>query len=690
MAKIPVGDFGFAVPQAQRTPTGSVENVGSSGAALASIGNAGMAIAENLQAQKDAEQKQADQERKRQIEEQRKADEALQRAKIGNAAVDRDLQTRTLAEDISNKIASGELHYNTALTEFDTQLQKLELPDLAGVDPVTRENFDKTVKRTDFSSRVLLERSVRAATVADYKTQADSLMDKLGKMAGLPGADVAQLNAQADGLDTLGRQAYGADWEKRKQDWRDRNWDAQVTQVVAQSRDNMKSLTELEKQLTSGDFMDKLDSERRNTQLARIAGFKSALIQKQEAASARAERESEHRMRTAEAEFNTFQSLADKGTVLDPTYIDRAVKATAGTPYQKGITALVKQAQETGGIARQPLQVQQATLDAIDREIAAKGRSPELDKRREQVAKVVDGSQKDVQENGLRAGVERGVIAAIPPIDLSNPATFSASVAERLKQSQIVSQWAGKTVSPLDSQEAEKLKTMLDALPAKQKSQAVATIATAVGPKAASAIAQQLDKQDRALGLSFSMAGSKTTQGRQTSELILKGATAIKDGVVMKDDKKITGWKATIASQIDGIYPNEQLSSATKEAAYLIAAGLAQENGGTIGNSDLERAVNLAVGGNIIERNGKKLPIPAGVDEDKLDKRLRSITPDEITRQAADGKVRVGGTEMTVSDFTKTIPGQELMYAGQGRYAVVVRGRPVTNSAGKPIIIGVQ
>ena len=45
---------------------------------------------------------------------------------------------------------------------------------------------------------------------------------------------------------------------------------------------------------------------------------------------------------------------------------------------------------------------------------------------------------------------------------------------------------------------------------------------------------------------------------------------------------------------------------------------------------------------------------------------------------------------MSAEDFAKSVPGQELMYAGPGRYAVIVRGRPVTNSDGRPIIIGVQ
>ena len=45
---------------------------------------------------------------------------------------------------------------------------------------------------------------------------------------------------------------------------------------------------------------------------------------------------------------------------------------------------------------------------------------------------------------------------------------------------------------------------------------------------------------------------------------------------------------------------------------------------------------------------------------------------------------------MPAAEFATSIPGQELIYAGPGRYAVVVRGRPVTNAGGRPIILEVR
>lgn len=178
------------------------------------------------------------------------------------------------------------------------------------------------------------------------------------------------------------------------------------------------------------------------------------------------------------------------------------------------------------------------------------------------------------------------------------------------------------------------------------------------------------------MALAFATATQQTTQGRYTSELILRGDQAIKDGAVMKDDKKVTGWKASIAQEIDGAFGNENTAQAVKDAAYYITAGIAAENGGNAGGSDIKRAVRLAVGGDIIERNGKKLPIPAGMDASDFEARLKT-SAGAVAKQ---GSVRVAGVEMSGEEFAASLPGQELMPVGSGRYAVIVKGRPVVRS----------
>lgn len=679
MARIPLGDFGNAIlkpgPQVQQVAV-AFDN---GGAALADLGDAGYRSGMNILAAQRAE-----------AEKQKRENEALARARAADAALTREEQTRTLADDVAKRLESGDLTYDTALTEYDKAASMLETPEIGSLDPVTKSNYERGLKRIGMQTRLTVARAAEGAKKIEFRSRVDSAMDKIGKQASLPGADVNALSGQVALLEETGQYAYGKEWAKKKQDWTDANWNAHLNQKTLEVRDNLPGIKALEKDITQGQYADKLDSDRRNTLMLRLDGYRNSILQRNEMAAQRAERERERYLNRAEAEFNTFQALADKGTVIAPDYVDRVARLTAGTPYQQGVHALAQQARESGGIAAQPVAVQQATLDALDREIAQKGRSPELDRRREQISRVIASTKADLNSDGLRAGLERGWITDLAPIDQSSPEAFAATIGQRVEQAAAVSYRAGKTVSPLDASEASQLRGMIEALPPKMRSQTIASIADSVGPKAAGAIAQQLNQQDRALALAFATAGSKTTSGRYTSELILKGATALKDGTALKDDKKITGWKATIASHIDGAFPNENMASAAKDAAYYIAAGIAQENGGSASGSDIERAVRIAVGGSVIDRNGKKIPIPAGLDGGDFEDRLRNVPVSDIARQAPGGKVIAGGVEMDAEAFAKSIPGQELIPAGYGRYAVVVRGRPVTNAQGQRIYIKVR
>lgn len=487
--------------------------------------------------------------------------------------------------------------------------------------------------------------------------------------------------------------------QERKQQFREKTSYTLAWDLIRGARDDANALNLLEGRINSDEFYA-IDPQKKASLISTIATYRASIEQKREAAAMRAERERERHLKNAEATFNTFQSLVDKGSFLDPAYVDATLSQTAGTPYRQGVALLAQSAKETGGIAMQPIQAQQAMLDGIDQEIATNGRTPALDKRREQVSKIVNASKQDLQDDPLRAGLERGVISNLAPIDLTNPVNIGSSLKARLEQADMVSLWAGQTVSPFDASEAANIRDMLNGMQPKNKSQTIALITNALPPKYATAFAKQLDKDDRALGLAFNFANAGTTGktnwlGRQTiaprltSELVVKGAQALKDGTVLKDSAKVTGWRAEITKEVAGVYPDANMENAVKDAAFYILAGLASENkSGT--SDDVTKAVSLASGGNFIEHNGKKIPLIAGMSQEQLDKRLRTLSTDELSQQAPDGKVRAGGFEVPVSDFVQSLPGQQLMYAGPGRYSVLVRGRPVTNLAGKPIVIGVN
>jgi len=492
---------------------------------------------------------------------------------------------------------------------------------------------------------------------------------------------------------------------KLKQSWKEGTQYTAGYELVSAGRADRKMLDAAEKTISTG--LPDIDPQKRATLLDRIAAYRLHLDQKAELAAARAQREAERRLKLAEAEFNTFQVMADKGTILDPAYIDRALTATSGTPYQSGVRALAQQAKDMGGLAAQPVQQQQMLLDQVNALIAQRGRSPELDKRKDQIEKVLRGSQQDLDRDGLRAGLERGVITDLKPLDQSGgiPGLIQQLQA-RVPLAQRVSMWAGRQVSPMTDEEAAQLKHQLDALPAKERSGMVATLAQAIGPQAAQGLAVQMDKKDKGMALAFAFSGSQTTEGRFTSELILRGQQAKADGTSTKGlrepEVKAAGWKAHAAAELDGVFGNAAFTAQVRDAAELIMHGMASETGGRLSRDDMDRAVRLAVGGTLVEHNGRKIPLPAGINADMLEKRLGSITADEIARQTvvprADGQpsdlskatVRAGGVEVPVAQFVQSLPAAPLMPVRPGEFAVLVGGRPVVNAAGVPIVVRVQ
>ena len=111
-------------------------------------------------------------------------------------------------------------------------------------------------------------------------------------------------------------------------------------------------------------------------------------------------------------------------------------------------------------------------------------------------------------------------------------------------------------IVPIRDLEAKQFGDMLKTLPVQQRSTAIAAMTQTLGPQASAGLAQQLQPakedaapQDRALGLAFGYATAKTTYGRYTSELILKGQQALADKTVKIEKGAEFGWQAEIAKQ---------------------------------------------------------------------------------------------------------------------------------------------
>lgn len=640
------------------------------------------------QKQKDAQLKQDSlYQVQQEVEARKAADKAQATARVGQA---RDGLDDILA-DIDDGVSTGRIDKTKAGEEYRTRSAKLLTESMQGLpkdyQPIVQNEISSRSMRLENKVGQIVRKRDQADTLdglnqtleyaqrlslQDPKAARDlvtNTVDQLGPFAGLNPAAAGKLKQT-----TLEQISY-----------------TRAYTAVNMARTDNGALSAAAKQI--GQDTD-IDPQKQAQLLTTISGFQAANDQRAEAAAARAQRQQEAALKRAEAAYNVFQTTADHGTMLDPAFVEKTAQMTAGTPYAEGVRQLAAQAQATGGLAAQPIQQQRVALDDLNKQIATNGANPALLKRRDQQEKVLRGSETDLGKDGLRAALERGVITNLAPLDLSSMQTIASGLQARLGQSQDAAQWAGRAVSPLTSDEADKVGSVLNALPAAQKGVAIATLAGALGPTAAGAVAAQLNDKDRGLALAMALSTDKTTTGRYTSQLLLAGQQAKKDGTSTKGDKqpdvKAANWRAEIAASVEGAFPSEDMRKSVIDAAELISHGMAAEQGGDLSKDDRQRAIRLAVSGNFIQHNGRPLPLPAGVDEDRLDARLQSVTPAEIKAQAGGDTVRAGGVDVPIADFVKKLPGQQLMIASQGKYMVLVDGRPVTNAARRPIIIGVN
>ncbi len=666
MAKIPSGEgFGNVVAR----PTRYNETQIPAGAYGGQIANTLEQVGADLVTQERREAA-------RQAHEARVARDAADRAKaaVGLQNIENDLDV--IGDEVSAGVKDGSIDKTQAPDEFKRRAQERVTIGLPGIPQQHAQ-----LAQASINGRInRLGRGVtRAVTERDQSDVRAGIDQQLEFAQRRYIADPAGADAIVDGtLEALGP-ASGLDAAQLntlRQRWRENTrLNKAQTLMTAARRDN-KALGDVEKLLGSDEMAD-IDPGRKATLLGQIEGFKVSNIQRAEAEARRREADQERHLRRAEAEFNAAQSILTQGKQLSPEYVEQVTRATAGTPFAAALKETLRQAPERTLFGVQPLAVQRQALDAARAQLNAGGTSPELEKKVRGLEQVYEAAVKDYNEEPLRAAQERGVIQAIEPINTQSVAGLVQTIGRRVDQATLTQQQTGAPVSPLMRDEAEQVGRLINVLPVDQRSSAIAQLAQVLGPQQAAALGRQMAPKDKALGIALGLSGAKTTAGRYTSELVLRGAQAMKDRSVKPDNTAVTGIRARVAEEIGDAYANQELRETMIEAAMLAEYGLQSE-----GQGDLRRAVNLVTGG-IVERGGKKVPLPYGMNAETFDKRLRALTPTDLRT----AQVVVGGKPISTYDFVQQLGNAPLIHAGQGRYAVQAGGGLVQRPDGKPLIL---
>jgi len=670
MATIPMGNFGQSVAQPGRAPRVAGVDAGQiTGKAIADLGQSVTQIA---------------------------SQQLAEETKLGVEAANRDAQTTAArvritttnnlddaADTLAQDIKTGKVSKDKAMEEWQARHAAVLNGAFDGVDERYKGLVQAELEGQAQSKAAVIRKAVTVRDQEDTRANLMTLGDEYQRMAvkDRPKA-MAEYFAQIDAMGPAAGMGPD-DITKAKQGFREGTAYTQATALVGAARD-LGSVQKARQVLNSDAFND-LDPQRRAQIEATLDGRETTMLQKQAILEQRAAARAQAALNHAQAAFTASQARVDAGIPDSPEQVALTTQALAGTPFLDTYKQLQARAREIGGFGAQPISAQQRALDQVNAQIAQQGASDSLIKRRDALQGVLDASKRDYGNDALRAGLQRGVIDALPPIDISSADNLTRSIGQRLQAAQIVQTRAGRPVSPLTNDEAQQVGQMINALPVQQRSSALAALGQAIGPQAAAGLAAQIDKQDKALSLALQYGASKTTQGRYTSELILKGQQALKDKTAKVDAMAESGWRAQIAQEIGDAYPNQRQAEDVKESAFLIAAGLASE-----GRVDPKNAVRLAAQGSIVDHNGRKIPLPAQVSQSDFEERLRSLTPANFSGQVKDGSVHVGDQAVPIADFVKNLPAAQLISLGSGRFTVLSGGRIATNSEGRPITINAK
>jgi len=671
MAQIPDSSgFGDVTVQAQRAPAGAA------GALAALAAPVGQSLT-NLG--RDARQVEMQQAREAEIQ-RKQADRAMAMVEMQSATDD----LNQIHDFVAEGVRTGTIDKDKAAEEFTTQARER-----LGKATESLPGEFKALGQVELDGKLSrFSRSIGKAVTQRNQQDVASSIDQTLEYAGrLYMKDPKAADELASGtLDQLGPFSglNPAQIQTKRQAFKEASSYNLASALVNGSRTDNRALDGIAARLNSDEFAN-MDPGRKTQLLTAVEWFKVSNAQRAESDARRLQADSERRLRLAESQFNAAESIVNTGKVLSPEFVDQVSKAVSGTPYEAAFRESLKQGPQNASFGAQPLAVQQQALVDARAKLNATGTNPTIEKRIGELQRIHDEAVKDYAEDPLVAAQSRGILQSIEPVNTSDIPSLLGTLGNRIQQAQIVSQQVGATVSPLTKVEAERVGKILAILPVDQRSAALAQLGETVGPLQASALGRQMAPKDKALGIALGMAGAKTTAGRYTSELVLRGAQALKDKSVAPDSQAVTGVRSQVAAEIGDAYPNQEMRDMMIDAAVLVQYGLQSESGA----GDLSRAVRLATGG-IVERNGQKVPLPLGIDEDRFDARIRAVTAADLARQLPDGAVYAGGTKLDTAAFLKALPDAVLVHAGQGRYAVKAGTGMVTNSQRRPIIIEIK
>ena len=576
----------------------------------------------------------------------------MARAKAANALLDHEIAVKTAAEEIHTKVQTGEIPYAKATQAYTDTIGKLKPPEIEYIDPVTSENLQRGIKRINFGGSQTIDKTVLTAQRDDFKGQWGAVLDKLGKLGGMPNADIERINAQAETFAPLAKQAGLPDAvvSKQLQDFKDTNWTNHATQASMANRDSLEGLKKLSTELTNADgfYANKLDTPKRNVILNGVTNHIMRLEAKATTLEAKADALAEKTNDKLEADVMTGIPVTENRIAAD-------FGAVKGTTHQARFQAILEMGTEVQKIMNKPPAEQQAAIDAMRASLNAKGSDfPARDKKLLDVLTAAhDSFVKTLKEEPLQAVAQRTgqVFTPLTAQALQDPSQIPAILKDREAFVSAARKQFGPEVKPrlLFNAEAEMIKTALEPMPPGTQRALLGTLKSTMSGEAFRATMDQIgaDSVMKLAGISESY-GYKTTEGRPVAQLLLEGRKLLQDKTTIIPKERSTGGDAIAPAfnkYVGEALPRGEKANETAyagvHAVYAVLAKEAGKNDGILDTGILERSIRFVIGG-VVDYNGSKVIPPYGMETGPFMDKTRlaidglkgksNLTPEELGR----------------------------------------------------------
>lgn len=451
--KISLGNFGNQVAEPQRQA--QVPGGDPVGQAMQQLGHTGMQIAGKL------------------MQEKRQELEDMARVKGANADLDHKIFVKNKTQEISDKIARGEISYKDAADVFRKDVESQPIPVIEGLPPALQEGVRLGFKRTITDAQFTIGKAVEGAQRAEFKGEFASAIDKLGKLAGMPGADIEKINAQMDLLTPLAKSAGIPEdaFGKTLQDAKDRNWTNHATQRAMESKDDLEKIEQLERDLTAADgfYAMKLDTDKRNAVLRSVINDRI-----------RIENLMRHDIDRREAKTEKVLGEVDRqiasGIPMTPDMLLTWSAKVKGTAFEGDFKQRIEEEGQVQQVLRLPIEQQRTFIQQKESALMTGGGSVRDKANLGRLKTAVEQNTKQLQNEPLLFAQNR-MGQQVKPLDLASmlepngAVNLGAQMAERVATITALQKQYGAQVkmNPLLPQEVEMLGTVLDKVTPKQQ-----------------------------------------------------------------------------------------------------------------------------------------------------------------------------------------------------------------------------